>query len=132
MGSILVDASALLAVLLAERKRVRIVEATRGADLVAPACIPWEIGNALSALMKRRRLGLDQAKELYTRFAKISVRLVDVDFANALAIADRYGLYAYDAYYLECAHRLRFPLLTLDAGMGAAAAEIGIVTLEVS
>ncbi|MCD4764328.1 MAG: toxin-antitoxin system, toxin component, PIN family protein [Desulfobacterales bacterium] len=39
-------------------------------------------------------------------------------------------MYAYDAYFLECADNLRSPLLTLDRGMKRIAKEMGIAILE--
>lgn len=48
----------------------------------------------------------------------------------ALDIAIKFNLYAYDAYFLECAENLRSPLLTLDLGMQKVAREIGIAILE--
>ena len=39
-------------------------------------------------------------------------------------------IYAYDAYFLECALNLRSPLLTLDRRMKGIAQEIGIQVME--
>ena len=36
---------------------------------------------------------------------------------KALKIACKYKIYAYDAYYLEIAHRLKIPLVTFDSTM---------------
>jgi predicted nucleic acid-binding protein len=57
---------------------------------------------------------------------------VDIELAAALELADRFGLYAYDAYLMACARRQRAPLLTLDARLGRAAQEAGVHVLEVS
>jgi predicted nucleic acid-binding protein len=43
--------------------------------------------------------------------------MVEVDMESALKIACKYGIYAYDAYYLEMARRLKLPLLTFDGPM---------------
>jgi predicted nucleic acid-binding protein len=130
--SVVIDASALMAVLLGESNRDVIVQTTRGIEMVSSACLPWEMGNALSALMKRKRLGLREATRIYAEFGTISIRFIDANFNEALAIADACGLYAYDAYYLDCARRLRLPLLTLDASMRVAAANVDVDLLEVS
>jgi predicted nucleic acid-binding protein len=42
----------------------------------------------------------------------------------------RFGMYAYDAYFLECALSLRLPLLTLDKAMKSVARELVIEVLE--
>jgi hypothetical protein len=52
-----IDTSALLAVIVAEPERGRIVELTAGHILIGPGSIPWQIGNAFSAMLKHRRLG---------------------------------------------------------------------------
>ena len=57
---------------------------------------------------------------------------MDVELAAALELADRFGLYAYDAYLMACARRQRAPLLTLDARLGRAAKEAGVQLLEVA
>ena len=44
--------------------------------------------------------------------------------------AVKFNIYAYDAYFLECANSLRSPLLTLDRGMKRIAEEMGIALLE--
>ena len=58
---IVVDASALIAVVANEPEKEALIRLTAGAELVAPASVHWEVGNALSAMMKRRRIGVDEA-----------------------------------------------------------------------
>ena len=60
---IVIDTSALLAVIVAEPERDRIVELTSGHSLIGPGSIPWEIGNAFSAMLRQRRLGLAEAQQ---------------------------------------------------------------------
>ena len=55
-----VDASVIMAVILNEPSKPQILEATKGAELLSAASLPWEIGNALSALFRRRRINLPQ------------------------------------------------------------------------
>ena len=128
---IVVDASALLAVLLDEAHRDEVVAVTAGATLCAPASLPWEMGNALSAGLKRRRFSLDLAQAGVAAFEKIPIRLVPVDLAAALELAHRHRLYAYDAYLLATCLALRAPLLTLDQRLQKAAVATRIPVLEV-
>jgi predicted nucleic acid-binding protein len=63
------------------------------------------------------------------------VQLIPVDLRyteiqSALKLAMEHNIYAYDAYFLECAINLRSPLLTLDLGMKRVAREIRIAILE--
>jgi predicted nucleic acid-binding protein len=128
---ITIDTSALVAVLVSEPERAVLVRATAGAHLVAPASVNWEVGNAMSALLKRRRATLSQAKRALRAYAAIPLRLIEVDLGLALELADEHDIYAYDAYLLACALTQRSPLLTLDRGLARAAAEAGISLVEV-
>lgn len=128
---IVIDTSALLAVILGEPERDRIVELTAGHTLIGPGAIPWEIGNAFSAMLKQRRLALAGAQEGLRIFQTIPLRFAKVDLVNALALAHQTGMYAYDAYFLDCAARHAAPLLTLDQALKRAAKETGIRLLEV-
>ncbi|ESQ15040.1 MAG TPA: PIN domain-containing protein [Chromatiaceae bacterium] len=124
------DTNILLAVALNEPEKQRIIEVTAGAEIVGPEIIPYEIGNALSAMVKRKRLTSDQALSALLATRSIPIRLVSVDVALALQLAADFGLYAYDAYFLHCALALNHPLLTLDARMKQIATELNISILE--
>ncbi len=52
---VIVDTSALPAALQGEAERPALLAATGGALLLAPASLPWEVGNALVAAVRRRR-----------------------------------------------------------------------------
>ena len=68
---IVIDTSAIIAVIVGEPERKRIVELTTGYALIGPGSIPWEMGNAFSAMLKQRRLTLrDALKGL--QFSKVS------------------------------------------------------------
>ncbi|MFP4209309.1 MAG: type II toxin-antitoxin system VapC family toxin [Wenzhouxiangella sp.] len=127
---IVVDSSVFLAVALDEPDRDWLVEVTKGAEVCAPELLPYEIGNALSAMVKRARLTVAEAGDAFRSYSRMTVRLVPCDVAAALELCSGRGLYAYDAYFLMTALRLRSPLLTLDRGMRAVAAELGIKMLE--
>lgn len=61
---------------------------------------------------------------------KILVELRPIDLRSALNIATHFGIYAYNAYFLECALSLRAPLLTLDRRMKRIALKLSIMVLE--
>jgi predicted nucleic acid-binding protein len=128
---LVVDTSALIAVLTGEPTRDRLIARTQGAQLLAPGSVHWETGNALSALLKRRRLKLPEVQAALAAYARIPIRLVEVELGVAIELADRFGLYAYDAYLMACARRHGAPLLTLDPRLGRAAHEAGVRVLEV-
>jgi predicted nucleic acid-binding protein len=128
---IVIDTSALLAVIVGEPERDRIVELTSGHTLIGPGAISWEVGNAFSAMLKRRRLTLAEAQEGLRIFQTVPLRFVKVDLTHALTLAHDAGLYAYDTYFLDCASQHAAPLLTLDRGLKKAAKDIGVRLLEV-
>jgi len=128
---LVIDTSAIVAVLTAEPTRDRIIARTQGAELLAPGSVHWETGNALSALVKRRRLKLADVRTALAAYARIPIRLVDIELDVALELADRLGLYAYDAYLMACARQHGAPLLTLDPRLGRVASEAGVKVLEV-
>ena len=130
--NIVIDSSAIIAVIVAEPERDSIIAATSGHTLIGPGSIPWEIGNAFSAMIKQRRVGVSDAQRGLEILDSIPLQYVSVDMANALSIAAQVNVYAYDAYFLDCALRHAAPLLTLDRTLGRAAAALGVnlVSLE--
>ncbi len=128
---IAIDTSALIAVIVGEPERDRIVELATGKTLIGPGSIPWEIGNAFSAMFKQNRLTLDEAKKGLLIFDSIPLRYVKPDFANALKISKQANMYAYDAYILDCASSNHAVLLTLDKKLKTAAKNFDIETMEV-
>jgi predicted nucleic acid-binding protein len=126
MASCVIDTSAIMAVLLGEPDRAILVRETEGMELVAPASVHWEIGNALSAGLKRRRFGLAEARRALDAYDMIPIRCVDVSLAEPLDLSAQHGVYAYDAYLLACARQQRSPLLTLDVALARVAEAIGV------
>jgi len=131
MPPVVTDTSAVLAVLLREPQRPALIGLTRDATLLAPGSVPWEVGNGLIAGFRRGRLTARDVHDAWVAFEGIPLRLAEVRIARALALAEHYGLYAYDAYVLELARAQRAPLLTLDRHLRDAAADLGIESLEV-
>lgn len=128
---ITVDTSAIMAVVLNEASKRALIRMTKGQQLGSAPTLPWEVGNALSALLRRRRLDTEQAHGALVSFRRIPVRLLEVSVEDAVALAGEQGIYAYDAYILECARRYRTPLLSLDNQQIAIARDMGIEVLEV-
>ena len=126
-----VDTSIIVAVILNEASKPALLEATSGAELLAPPTLPWEVGNALSALFKRRRIDLEQATTALASFGRIALRLADVDVEASVRLAHEQSIYAYDAYVLECARRYRTPLLSLDGPLRTVARKIDVKVMEV-
>ena len=128
---VVIDTSALIAVIVGEPERNKVIEFTTGNTLIGPGSIPWEIGNAFSAMFKQSRLTLDEARKGLVIFDSIPLRYIKPDFVNALKISKQTNMYAYDAYFLDCAIRHKAPLLTLDRKLKRAAQNLNVETMEV-
>lgn len=126
---VVIDASCVLAVLLGEPESREVLKKTDGVQLTAPECLEAEIGNALSCLMKRKKLEVSDAVLAYHEFMKIPVRTVPLDIPSALIVAGEEKIYAYDAYYIALAKRLGLRLFSLDAKMKKIAEKREVVCL---
>lgn len=127
---IIADTNIFVAVALNEPEKKIIINLTEGHDLVAPEVLPFEIGNALTAMIKRKTLLADEAVLAWDAIQHIPVDLRRINMAMALKIAIQHNIYAYDAYFLECALNQRSPLLTLDRQMREIATKMGIQIME--
>lgn len=127
---IIADTNVFLAVALNEPEKDRIVQLTVEASAMAPEILPYEVGNALSAMVKRRKLVAEEALKAEKVVSQIPVRLVSVDVHASLQIAVEHNIYAYDAYFLQCARAYSHPLLTLDRRMQQVAEKLGIKVVE--
>ena len=129
MKDIVIDASCILEFLLNQESKNLVVEKVGNYQLVAPQCIPYEIGNAVSKLMKRKLISIFDGVAVYHEFSRIPLRLVEPDIPDSIMIAGNTESYAYDSYYISVAKRLGMPLFTLDEGMKKNAVSQGIVCL---
>lgn len=128
---VVVDTSIIIAVIANQPEKQAIIRHTIGTDLLAPASCHWEIGNAFSAMLKRKRVNLEQAQRAVVTYQRIPLRFIDVELVQALELADRLSIYAYDAYVIACALNQRCALISLDRGLVNAAKVVGAKVLEV-
>ena len=124
------DASVFLAVALNESDREWIIGKTSGYSVISPEVLPYEIGNALIAMKKKGRLTGREILRVLDISQKIAVRLVPVKIHEAMKIAIRFNIYAYDAYYLECCIENKAPLISLDERMCQIARSLGVKVVE--
>ncbi len=128
--NIISDTNIFLAVVLDEPEKDKIIQLTSKANAISPDVLPYEVGNALSAMVKRKKLTESEALAALEGVRSIPVRLVSVDIHKALKIALEYNIYAYDAYFLQCAKQLSYPLITLDQKMKQVAYKLKIEVVE--
>ena len=119
-----------MAIILNEQNKDKIIKLTKNSILVTPEVMSFEIGNALINLYKKQKITEEEIMIAYKNFTSIPMRLVRVNIEKALKIACNYKIYAYDAYYLEIACRLKMPLITFDKLMKKVALLLKINILD--
>jgi predicted nucleic acid-binding protein len=92
-------------------------------ELRAPGIWRLELANGLELARRRGRLSAAAWEEAVAQAARAPVRIdpEPPDLAGIARLAERHGLTAYDAAYLELALRRELPLATADAELAAAA-----------
>ena len=80
--------------------------------------------------VKRKQITHDEALSAQKAASLIPVRLISIDIQQALKLAIEFNIYAYDAYYLQCARAMSRPLITLDRRMKQVATKLNIEVLE--
>ena len=120
------DTSAFLAVALNEVDRDWIIDKTPDTNIMAPEILPYEIGKALIAVQRKGRLNDREIFRAFEISQNIAVKLVSINIYDALKIAVRFNIYAYDAYYIQCCLENKLSLLSLDNGMCDVARQLGI------
>ena len=118
---IVVDCSALSAVLFDEPARDEALARLIGRSLHAPNLLDHEIASV--ALKKRRRQEgpADALAQALADYAASDIVLHPVDLVAQYELAARYELSAYDAAYLWLAAELKAPLATFDRRLAEAA-----------
>ncbi len=129
--NIVIDASAIIAVITNESSKAKLVKSTIAADLVAPESIHWEIGNAFSAMFKRKAITVEVAQAALKIYRGITIRYVGIELETALVLAAELNIYVYDAYLLVCCMKYNAPLLTLDKLLADYAGKKGIETIRI-
>lgn len=133
MAAAVLDSSFVVAALIKEEfsgfVRERMPAMMRG-GLLAPALLVWEVGNVL---MSKQRRGFMEPHERAGMTSSLKAFAIDLRSTSSggllrtLVLADRHGLTAYDAAYLELALSQGVELATLDRRLATAAASEGVL-----
>ncbi len=119
---IVVDSSTLCAVLFDEAERVEAEQQLAGKQLFAPNLLSHEVVNvALNKL--QRGVPAQAVNQALADFDAHGIEMTEIDPKTQFALAQHYGLSAYDAAYLCLAAELKIPLATFDRKLAAAAAK---------
>ncbi len=129
--NIVIDTSAIIAVIANEPEKQRLIELTNDVDAIAPQSVHWEIGNAFSAMLKRKQVNLAQALKAITIYQQIAIRLSEVDLAHSLELSKKFNIYAYDSYVISCALKHNCPVVTLDRTLSKVSKQAGVKIMEV-
>lgn len=115
------DASVIAAALFGEAGRAEAVALLHGRTLHAPHLIDLEIASVGLKKLRRENLSREVVAAALQAYAGLPIERHAVEAETLVAIAERYGLTAYDAAYLHVAEQLTAPLATLDDKLAAAA-----------
>ncbi len=118
---IVVDASAIAALLFGEPEAPKVAEQLGDSALVAPTLFSYEIGNICWKKLRRHPEKRAALLEAYSLLGRMEIEEVEVSTPEALLLADRENLTVYDASYLWLSRKLGLKLVTLDRDLNAAA-----------
>ena len=101
-----------------------------GATLEVPALWPLEVANALTVLVRRRKLS-DDERQIALGWLRVLPLRVDHEmsslaFSRLSELASAYDLSVYDAAYLELAERRNLVLACNDGPLRKAATRRGV------
>jgi predicted nucleic acid-binding protein len=101
---------------------------------LAPALWAHEVANGLLMAQKRGRISTAQRMSFVEQLLQLPIEVESVPVRSVLdgqaALAERYGLTAYDAAYLDLALRRGLALATQDKAMKAAANKAGVALVQ--
>ena len=100
-------------------------EAVSASGALTPALFRLEMQNALLQALRRKRmtrtLVVERLGDLDRLNLVVDSAATNLTFDSGLMLAERFGLSAYDAAYLELAERAKRPLMTRDKTLRDAA-----------
>lgn len=120
-AKVVVDASALGAVLFGEPEASQVAEQLGDSALVAPTLFSYEIANICWKKLRRHPEKRAALLEGYSLLGRMEIEEVEVSVPEALLLADRENLTVYDASYLWLSRKLGVKLVTLDGDLNTAA-----------
>jgi predicted nucleic acid-binding protein len=109
-----IDASAVVELLLASERADAVERSIEGVDLVAPDSLNPEVLQAIRGLERSGKVDRDRAEEMLANLLLMSVARAPTFGLMFGAWALRHNLTAYDACYIALARRLGAPLITGD------------------
>ena len=121
MTLFVIDASALAAVLFGEPRSREVEERLRGAVMVAPTLLPYELGSTSLKKIAQDPDRRSQLREALSYYSRMEIQEIEVPPVEVMSLAEATKLSFYDASYLWLSRSLGVPLVTLDRKLEAAA-----------
>lgn len=128
--SLIIDASAMVDLLIGSAVGTAVEERVRGHELHAPAHFDAEVLSALGRLQRGRHLSRRQAE---TRIDQLAVAPVQRHVLSTLVAGAwrlRHNLRLVDALYVELADQIDVAIVTTDAGMAVAATSAELIDAQ--
>lgn len=119
--AVVVDASALAAMLFDEPEGEAVREVLRREVMHAPTLIQFELAHVAWKKLRRTPAHTVAILDALNDMRRLPLSQVTPDMVQVVALAARTGLTPYDASYLWLARTLGLPLVTLDAQLAQAA-----------
>lgn len=111
----------------------RVLDRLATGEAVVPAIWPVEVGNALLAGERRKRIKPADTARSLELLGRLNIRLDAAnpqdDLEKLVTLARSFNLSVYDAAYLGLAMREGLPLATLDRALAQAARRAGVSLL---
>jgi predicted nucleic acid-binding protein len=126
--AVIVDASAMVDLLVGSDLSTAVSDRLRGHELHAPAHFDAEVLSALGRLHRSGHLTSNQAHSRIERLAEAPVRRHDLAPLLTGAWGLRHRLRLVDALYVALSETLDVPLVTTDRGLAAAYSDAQLVT----
>lgn len=117
---VVIDASAVAALLFGEPDAESVAVRLEGRPLVAPTLLPYEVANTCRKKAERGEGGREELLAALALLSRLDIRYAEPDPLGVVGLAWASGLTAYDAAYLWLARSLEAELVTLDARLRAA------------
>ena len=108
------------ALLFGEPDGAAVADRLRGAELIAPALLPFEVANTCIKKMRRHADQRDALMAAFGMLHRMELGIVEIDHGEVVVLAERSGLTAYDASYLWLARWTGAELVTLDRRLALA------------
>ena len=100
-------------------------------EAVAPRLWAYEVRNCVLTGLRRKRITHADAQDFFESLKGLPIRLADpVSYDGVFSLADRHGLSAYDAAYLDLALREGLPLASLDNALCHDAGKSGVALCQ--